>query len=335
MVGPKAQATGAEPFRSAHELSLFGLTEVLHALPRLLKLRKDLTEEILRRRPRAVVLIDSPDFHLPLLGRLRKGGYGGPVVMIAPPTIWAWRRGRADLLREGGALCLPLFGFEHRLFLSLAVRSAWVGHPLLETCRAPSLEPERAARRIIAFFPGSRHSEIRALMPVMAEAAAALADRGWQVRFSVAPGLSGAAREDLLSRLGGRCRHEGPAAELLATCHAAVAASGTVTVEALLQDRFTVVGYRLSPLTFFVGRRLCRLPHYAMPNVLAGEEVFPELIQSRWTKASVLKALARYDEDEVYRQNVHGLMASARERELGETGASSFWARKVLEVLER
>lgn len=335
MVGPEAQAAGAEAFRSSHELSLFGFTEVLHALPRLLKLRKDLAEEVLRRRPRAVVLIDSPDFHLPLLRRLRKDGYGGPVVMIAPPTVWAWRRGRADLLREGRALCLPLFGFEHRLFLSLAVRSAWVGHPLLETGLVPSAEPKGAAERTVAFFPGSRHSEIRALMPVMTETAAALADRGWQVRFSVAPGLSGASREDLLSRLGDQGRHEGPAAELLAACHAAVAASGTVTVEALLQDRFTVVGYRLSPLTSFVGRRLCRLPHYAMPNILAGEEVFPELIQSRWTTEAVLKALARYDEDEAYRRGVHVLMASAREKELGQRGASSFWARAVLEALEQ
>ncbi len=338
MVGSRTQAAGAEAFRSSGELELIGLTEVLPALPRLWRLRARLVEEIRRRRPEAVVVVDSPDFHLPLVKSLRREGYDGPVIHIAPPTVWAWRRGRSKTLRDCHVLCLPLFDFENRLFLELGVRSRWKGHPLLETCRhwnSGVKENPLSGVPVVALLPGSRAGEIRELMPVLREVADDLAERGWCPVFSVAPGLSEEGRERLSALSGGHSLHEGPAAELLARCRVAVASSGTVTVEALLLDRFTVVGYRLSFLTWLVGRRLCPLAHYAMPNILAGEEIYPELIQSRWSSRAVLKALMAYEEDETYRLELHRKMARARERELGEEGAFDFWAETVLEALKR
>ena len=335
LVGPQARAAGAEAFRSSSELELFGLTEVLPALPRLWRLRKALVAEVRRRRPSAVVLVDSPDFNLPLARSLRKDGYGGAIVHVAPPTLWAWRPGRAETLRACSILCRPLDGFENRLFRELGLDSRWKGNPLLDSYLGwrpdPALSPSFPSSPV-ALLPGSRRSEIDRLMPVLTEVADALAREGEEPVFSVAPGLSGPVRLRLLSLLEGRRFYEGPARELLARSRCAVAASGTVAVEALLLDRFAVIGYRVAPLTWFAARRFCTLRHVAMPNIVAGEELYPELLQSRWTTEAVLQALRRYGDDGAYRRTLHEKMAVARRRELGSAGALDFWAETVLEV---
>ena len=338
LIGPQAEGAGAELFRPSSELELFGLTEVLPSLARLWRLRSTLIEEVRRRRPRCVVTVDSPDFNLPLAKGLRRSGYEGPIVNIAPPTLWAWRPGRAKILRACKILCLPLFGFEDRLLTELGLVSRWRGHPLLDVYRHwhpdGALDPLFPAS-FLALLPGSRWSEIERLMPVMAEVADSLAEGGRESVFSVAPGLAPDVRRRLLRLLEGRKFYEGPARELLSRSQAAVVASGTITVEALLLDRFAVVGYRISSPSWLLGRWLCPVEHVAIPNIMAGEELYPELLQSRWTTSAVLGCLSRYEGEAPYREALHEKMATIGRRELGREGALSLWAETVLEVLGR
>ncbi|MDO5114762.1 MAG: lipid-A-disaccharide synthase [Synergistaceae bacterium] len=320
-------------------LQLLGLTEVFSAIPSIFRLRAEMVERIMELSPRAVVVCDSPDYHMRLISKLRSRGYGGRVFYISPPSVWAWRSGRADALRRDVDECLPLFKFEHDYLLSRGCASYWIGHPLLEEHGARRGVPSPLAGRydggrLIAFLPGSRKSEIRSLLPMMEEAAARLAAMGWQPVFSVAPGLNPAAREEMIRRFsnGGISYYDGPGSHLMAEASCAVGASGTITVESLLLGCYMVVTYRLNPLTAFVARRVIKTEYYAMANILAGCEMFPELLQERATAENLVSSALRWLEDDGgYREDTAGIMERAR-LTLGEEGVYDFWSRRIMEA---
>ncbi|MGI6251858.1 MAG: lipid-A-disaccharide synthase [Aminivibrio sp.] len=331
MGGPQSEEAGAEIVKDSRELHLMGISDVVPAIPRLLKLKRELMELILARGPGAVVLIDSPDFHLPLAEGLRKKGWKGPVISLVPPTVWAWRSGRAKTLRRCFDLCLPLFKFEHDYLRSRAVNSAWRGHPMVDEFRASSPSP---AEKIIALLPGSRRSEVFRLLPPLRECAALLRERGYSPVFSIAPGMPADLRKSLRDELGENAVWEGRGRDLMASSLAVAGASGTAAVEAMMLGKYMAVLYKGGFLSWLAWKTLVKTPHISIPNLLAGEEIYPELIQGRARGENVFSALMAYLEDQPFRTRISQLLARAKGA-MGQGGTADFWAEQIMELRER
>ncbi len=339
MLGPESIAAGARPLWSFRELHLMGFSDIAAALPRLFRLLSSMTEHILKTSPSAVVLVDSPDFHLPLAGRLRRRGYRGPILNIAPPTVWAWRRGRVHKLRRYYDCCFPLFPFEHELLLQKGVPSIFCGHPLLE--EHLFLAPPRffSGKKLcsVALLPGSRGSEVRHNLSVLQEAVPLLRERGIVPWISVAPGLSEEPRNLLRGSFPEEILTQEPGRELMKRTDAVLGACGTAAVEALLLNRYMVVFYRMSRLNWTVlsllrDLKLLGVPYGAVPNLLGPYPVYPELLQHHARGDTAVALLDAYGGAPDLRRRVHGRMNAARTC-LGMPGAFDLWARKVLEYL--
>ncbi len=294
VAGERMRAAGVEPLAGVEELSVMGLAEVARELPRLVRLARRVRREALARRPDAAVLVDAPDFNLPLARHLRRAGV--PVVVYISPQLWAWRAGRVRRLQRDVAQVLSVLPFEVEFFARRGVAAEYVGHPLVDELAALAASPPPRQGDTLALLPGSRWQEVEALLPAMAWAARALRDAHPLLRAKVlvAPGLA-AARVHAL--LGG----EGEWVELvehdrhahLAAAAAALVASGTATLECALLDVPMVVAYRLHPLTYAVARRLVRLPHVSLINLVAGRAVVPELLQGACTGPALAAEAAR------------------------------------------
>ncbi|MDR1514959.1 MAG: lipid-A-disaccharide synthase, partial [Synergistaceae bacterium] len=305
LCGAESSSAGVEALWRSERLHLVGVSEVVGSIADILKLMGEMKRFVMSEQPRALIFADSPDFHLPLIRRLRRAGYGGKIFYVAPPSVWAWRSYRARDLIKYVDECLPLFGFEHEYLEKTGVVSSWIGHPLVEEFADLNIHPQSVADRIVkgvrafdrdrvvALLPGSRRSEIEQLCPVLASVAAELASQGFSPVFSVAPGLSEGARNFLLGRLGeaGEHYYEGPGRDLMALSKAVAGSSGTATAEALLLRRYMVVMYKMKPLSAFIGRLLLSHLFFALPNLLAGEMFFPELIQGEATPEAVTREL--------------------------------------------
>ena len=333
MLGPRGTSAGGKAAWDSGSLSLMGVSEVLGAVPRLIGLKGEITEEILERSPAGVVVIDSPDFHLPLLKALRKKGYRGKVFYIAPPAVWAWRSGRVSLLAELCDLCFPLFDFERIFLEGHGVPCRWFGHPLSGILRdmAPA-EVGSPKEKTVALLPGSRKSEVSNLLPVLLETAEGLAGRGYRPVFSTAPGL----RVETAAMIRDRCRqwdvYDGPGTALMAASGLVIGSSGTAAVEALILGRYMIVLYRASFSSWLAYKAFVRTKWVSIPNILAGEDLYPELLQYEATPEKILRRLDEFLGDPTYRERIDSMMKTAA-ASLGSDGAAQGWARSILEAL--
>ena len=341
MGAAESRAAGVDVLWCGEQLQLFGLTEVFSSVPRVLRLLKETADTIVHRNPDAVVVVDSPDYHLRLLAKLRKYGYTGPVFYVSPPTVWAWRSGRVKYLKKYVTECFPLYKFEHDYFASHGCSSYWDGAPLLEEFvkRGETKIPGEFAGndRIVAFMPGSRRSEVTKLVPVMEQAAEILSARGWQPVFSVAQGLNPEAKAQLVKTLDEkRLRHfDGSGRELLAAAQCSVSASGTITVESLLLEKYMVSVYKMNALSGFIANLIVKpgLPAgcFSMTNIIAQEEIFPELFQNECTQEAVAdKALAWLEGSAEFRAEVLDKLKQTKAK-LGTTGVYERWAKRIME----
>ena len=291
VAGPRMKDAGCECLADADELAVMGLFEVLHHLPRLLRLRARVRRALLVRRPDVFVGIDAPEFNLGLAPALHHAGLR--TVQYVSPQVWAWRRGRAARMARFLDLVLCLLPFERDVYDAAGLRSIFVGHPLADQL---PLVPDRAAARaalgleddgrLVAVLPGSRRGEVSRLAADFAGAVAWLAGRRPGLRFAAAL-ASDATRVTLEQALA---RHApgvdvrvfvGRSQAVLTASDVVLVASGTATLETLLCKRPMVVAYRLGALTAFALRRfgLLKAPYFAQPNLLAGRKVVPELAQ--------------------------------------------------------
>jgi len=270
-----------------------GLAEVVRDLPRLLRLSRRVREAALARRPDVAVLVDSPDFNLPLARRLRRAGI--PVVVYVSPQLWAWRSGRVRRIRRDVRRVLCILPFEVEFYEAHGVAAEYVGHPLVD-----ELSPVIAARPpveggALALLPGSRWHEVSSLLPTMLAAAGVLRRERpeLRVRLIAAPGLD---RARLQAMLAGAALAVDVVTEdrhrALASCAAAMVASGTATLECALLDVPMVVGYRLHPLSYALAKLLVEVPHVALVNLVAGRRLAPEAVQHAFS-AGRLVAEAR------------------------------------------
>lgn len=298
--GERMRAAGCDTVVDAKHLSVVGITEIISHLPKILKLYKNLIHEGDRRKPDLAIVIDSPAFNWRVARQMKKRGI--PVVYYVAPQFWAWRQGRVRLLRDYIDKTLVIFPFEEKFYQDRGVDATFVGHPLASLPQ-PLVEREDyaarfeldPAKRWITLMPGSRVKEVRMNLPTMVEAAAMLGS-DYEFLLPVAPTLD---REFLRGLIEGpisqTARMKRPAITLVpeslpALWHsrAGIVASGTATVEAAMMHTPFVMVYRVSPLTYFVGKPRVKVPYFAMVNLIAGEQVVPELVQHDFTAANVV-----------------------------------------------
>jgi lipid-A-disaccharide synthase len=304
---------------------------------------REIRRHIIDTGPDAVLVADSPDFHLPLIRSIRRRGYRGKIFYVAPPSVWAWRRYRARDLVRFTDICFPLFAFEHEYLTGVGVDSRWTGHPLAEEFAGFSVsrsdviknikgDPPGERDVIVALLPGSRRSEIEPLYPVLSGLYELLGQNGVKAVFSVAPGLSGPTGGFLKQRLEKRGErfYEGPGRNIMGAADIVVGASGTATAEALLLRRYMVVMYKVRPLSYIVGRLLLSGIKFAIPNLLAGEYFFPELIQGRATARNAHAEVQRWlDMDSRARGDAMARMEGLIQK-MGSPGVYDFWAGDIL-----
>jgi lipid-A-disaccharide synthase len=332
MGGARLQEAGLDTVVRSEELSVVGISEVLEKLPALRSALRALEQAALRRKPEAAVVIDFPDFHGILSRRLRRDGV--PLVYYVSPQVWAWRRWRARTIARRARRIITLFPFEAEIYRKLGADAVCAGHPLVEDVqeglRAPSPLPSKTRRRLV-LMPGSRPKELERNWEFMAGAAARLASR-----FDLE--LVAARAESLPEALfaGARQREIAIATTglhaLLASADLAFVASGTATLEAALCGAPMVVVYRVSGLSWAIARHLVNLRWASLVNIVAGEEVVPELIQDRFTSEN----LEREGADLLSSPGRLGAMKAGLARvatKLGPPGASARAAEYVLSAI--
>lgn len=302
LTGPAMREAGCRSLGTIDELSVMGLAEILSHLPRLLKLRRRLVAEIVHEHPAMVIGIDSPDFTLGLERRCREAGLR--TVHYVSPSVWAWRPGRVKTVARAARMVLCLLPFEPDCYRDVDVKAEFVGHPLADELGPRSAAAARSAlgldpsRRVLAVLPGSRGAELTRLLPPFLGAAAALsrARPDLQVVIPVAsPGLR-ALVETACGEYPdfGPLLLDGQSHQAITAADAVLVASGTATLETLLLDRPMVVAYRMAPVTVWLllGAGLLRIPHFSLPNLVAGREIVPELAQSEASVAKITAELA-------------------------------------------
>jgi len=316
--GARMQAQGFESWYDIHELSLFGFSEVISHLPRLLRLRNSLVARLLKVRPAVVVGIDAPDFNLGVEQRLKQAGL--LTVHYVSPSVWAWREKRAEKIGRSARRVLCLFPMEPAIYAKHGIDGRFVGHPLADRF---ALVSDRVGARnflelpqqvpVLALLPGSRLSELARMGQIFIDAATQVAAAlpGLRIVIPAANPQVHARLKDLLAK-GPRDEAaplllDGHAHEAMLAADVVMLASGTATLEAMLAKRPMVVGYRVAPLSYRIARamKMLKTDIYSLPNILArasgigDDRLVPELMQDECTAgnlAAVTLALFRDSE---------------------------------------
>jgi lipid-A-disaccharide synthase len=331
--GPRLAAAGGRLIGDFQGISVTGLTEALRVLPRSFAMLRVLAAAARDQRPDVFVAIDFPDFNFRLMAAVHRLGI--PVVYYISPQLWAWRPGRMQTMKRYVDRVLVIFPFEEDLYRREGVPVEFVGHPLVDLVRVR--EPRAALLRghglepaalTVALLPGSRPNELRRIVPGIAASLPLIASRVPGVQFIVAaaPDLPDA----LFAPLAVPIAHD-RTDDVLAASDVVITASGTATVQAALHERPMVVVYKLSPLTYRLGKPFVRVDTYAMANLVAGRRIVPELIQDEFTSERVADECVRLLIDEHLRRRTQDELRRVRER-LGGAGASGRAAEAVLTV---
>ncbi len=352
--GEALAAQGVRILCPAEELAVVGLLEVAGRLPKVVRALGDIRRALKAERPDLAILVDFPDFNF-WVARLAKC-YRVPVMYYISPQVWAWRTYRVRTIARLVDRMVVIFPFEADFYRARGVPAVYAGHPFMETL--PPLPPRQALleqwgldprRLTLALLPGSRASEIERHLPTMLQAAALVQEAIPQTQFLL-PLASTAPRglvEEMVKRFGGGAGStsvspadlrlslrviEGQSYAALAAAHLAVVASGTATVEAALAATPTIIVYRLSPLTFGVGRLLIRVEHVGMANLLAAERLFPELLQHFFTPENLAREVLSLIGDWPRLETLRRGLSRIIER-LGGAGASRRAAEVALEIM--
>jgi lipid-A-disaccharide synthase len=334
--GDEMAAAGLEAVAHSSEISVVGITEVLKVLPRARQIFADLLREVDRRRPRFAVLIDFPDFNLRLARELKARGL--EVVYYISPQVWAWRKGRVKEIARVVDRMLVLFPFEVDFYRGHGVDVVHVGHPLVDEVPAlPSVwdrgGPEGGPYRV-ALLPGSRGSEVEALLPTMLDSVRRLAaELPVEACLIKAPTIPDDQVREAVELAGvpveivseDRFR-------AIAESHLALCASGTATLEVGLLGTPLVVVYRLQSWTYLLAKLLVRLPYVSLVNLVLGRKVVPELIQGGANPHSIAAEAGEVLTDPAVRERMRAGLTELRGR-LGEGGASGRAAQEVAALL--
>jgi lipid-A-disaccharide synthase len=330
MGGSRMAEAGAEIIVDYHRVAVVGISEVLHKIPTVISVQRQLAREAIRRSAKLAILVDSPGTHLGVARRLKENGVR--VGYFIGPQVWAWRVGRVQTIKRLVERIVVIFPFEEKIYRDAGVLVDFVGHPLVDVVHPSLTRTEFAAkhgldpsRPIVTLLPGSRRSEIAQHYSRVMEACEGLTrspQRSAPIQFvlAAAPALG----PDLFARYArpgiNVKRVECATYDALAAADCAIVASGTATVEAALLGTPMVVIYRVSPSSAFVLRRMVRSPFIAMVNLIAGRRVVPELIQDQFTPAAVERDVRHLLESDSAREEMKAGLAEVRAK-LGPAGA--------------
>ena len=337
--GERLRAAGATLVGDFHGLAVTGLSEAVRVLPRSLAMYRRLVRAARDERPDVFVAIDFPDFNFRVAAAMRR--LGVPVVYYIPPQLWAWRSGRMRTLGALADRILVIFPFEPEIYRTAGTPATFVGHPLVELASTSSsraaflaglgLDPRRPT---LGLLPGSRPNEVRQLLSTLVASIPLIVGRvpGLQLVLARAPGLSDALFSPLSAASSPVAVVERRTDDVLASVDAVVTASGTATVQAAIHLCPMVIVYRVSPLTYRIGRRFVHVDAFGMVNLVAGARVAPELIQDDFTPGAVANEAVRLLTDADARKETRAALEIVRSR-LGGEGASRRAANIVLETV--
>lgn len=300
VVGPRLRSLGVRKVFDGDVLAVMGFVEVLGKLGRIRALLRDIDRYLAQERPALAVLIDHPAFNLRVAALAKR--HGIPVLYYVSPQIWAWRAHRIHKIARLVDHMMVLFPFEAPFYQAVNVPVTVVAHPLLETTartleRGSALDLKRAGA-LIAMLPGSRQGEIQRLTPRLAAVARCLRELHGDLDFAVP--LARAGQRELFEKLWRRGApdlplphiHVGQTQALLMAADLAVVASGTATLETALLGKPAVVVYAVNPLSYLIAKRLVKIPHVALPNILLERPVYPEFIQENFRPQVVAEAVS-------------------------------------------
>jgi lipid-A-disaccharide synthase len=327
--GPRMQAEGFDAWWPAEKLAVRGYVEVLRHYREITGIRARLAQRLEHERPDLFIGVDAPDFNLDLETRLRAGGMR--TCHYVSPSIWAWRGGRIEKIRRAADHVMCLFPFEEALYADAGIAATYVGHPMADLIRAEASDAAArcaarkaldlpADRPVIALLPGSRQSELHALARRFVDVARRIATARPSVHFVVPlaspeteaiwlAAQAGEAGTSLPITLASRASHQA-----LAACDTALVASGTATLEAALFRRPMVIAYNMSPLSWFLMKRMKYQPYVGLPNILCGQFVVPEFLQDDATPANLAQALCNLLDDRPLCERIASRFAQLHEQ---------------------
>lgn len=334
--GRRMQEAGCRIIFPSDELSVMGLVEVVSQFPRLLARFRQLKRVLQQERPDLLVLIDFPDFNLRLAKVAKQ--LGVPVLYYISPKVWAWRRGRAKTIAERVDRLALIFPFEPEIYRPYGVKAEYVGNPLLDEFAAA--QPDGSLRdrlglaadeQLVGLFPGSRRSELKYIFATLIETAQLLRQQKPGVKFvlPVAPSLARSEFEEYLqgSDLDIRLVQEN-IYEVAAACDAVLSVSGTVTLQLSLVGTPHAIVYKMAPLSYALGRRLIKIEHAGLTNIVAGKTVAREFIQEAATPTDLAAELLRLLDDRGYAVRMKTELARVKEL-MGAPGCSEKVARMI------
>lgn len=325
--GDQMRRAGMRSIADTSDLAVMGVTDVLFRLPRIRKIFQKVLSIFDSLKPDLLVLIDYPGFNLRLARQARKRGI--PVLYYISPKVWAWRASRVQQLSDYVDKLALILPFEEKWFRERGVFQAfYVGNPLMDQAQPfRELRPEAEVRRepVIGLLPGSRVGEIQRLLPVLCEAADLIARKIPGARFilSASPGVSLTDMETYAASMGAPFRMDvvSGAHPIFQEADAVAAVSGTVTLEAALAGVPTVLVYKMSSLSFAIARRVVKVPHVGLANLIAEKEVMPELLQDEARPDAIASAVCTLLLDEETRIRHHQGLREVRAA-LGEPGVA-------------
>lgn len=333
--GAHLEREGVRIVQGIDEMAVFGLFNVIRQIPMFRRIFKRLMVTIAEERPDAVLLVDFPDFNLRIARECRK--FGIPVIYFISPQLWAWRRGRIHEIRKNVDLMLVIFPFEESFYRERGVEAFYVGHPLVDQLHgirkgSSGLDSSRPLK--IALLPGSRRTEVAALLTPMLDAIAILQlRRPVETTILLAPTIDEAQLRSLIGGDREGITISSDTKGKLAESDLAIASSGTATLECAIIGVPVVVLYRLGRLTYEIGIRLVKIPHFSLVNIVAGKRLVPELLQDAVTARNIVTEIELLSGKEAYEEVTAGL---ERVRiELGEPGAARRAAGKIATLLRQ
>jgi lipid-A-disaccharide synthase len=338
----KMREAGVHMLADASEISVVGATEVLTHIGAIYRVYAGLKRFLKEKRPDLLILIDFPDFNI-MLGRFAKK-LDIPILYYISPQVWAWRKGRIKQIAGLVKTMIVVFPFEVELYQRAGVDVRYAGHPLTDVVTS-SYSPAEArsslgldpARRTIALLPGSRKKEIASLLPDMLAAADLLKKQFCDLQFvlPVAPTLEQNFIEEHLAQYNVPVQLvDGRVYDVLRASDAAIVASGTATLETGLMAVPMVIVYRISRLSYWIGRLIVDVDHVGLVNIVAGKRLVPELIQHDATPENMAVTVSKMLSDPAYHKEITDGLAGVR-AQLGAAGASTRAAAVVMELLQR
>ena len=297
IAGPLMQAEGCQAWYEMDELSVMGIVEVLGRLRRILAIRRDITKRLIDLKPDIFIGIDAPDFNLALEGKLKQAGI--KTIHYVSPSVWAWKQKRVFKIKRNTNLILAFLPFEKAFYDKFDVPCRFIGHKMADDI---PLEPDQTAMRqqlgipvdcqCLALLPGSRHAEVTLLSEPFLKAAQLLRDKLPDLHI-VVPLVNSKRRaefEQIKAEIAPELKLQlldGHAREAMIASNAAILASGTVALECMLAKCPMVVGYKMKAFTFWLAKKLIKTPYVSLPNILAGKEIVPELLQHDCTPENI------------------------------------------------